>query len=78
MILNDETYIYSEEDRERLRGQVYDLGTEVEFATYRLGTFTENLFSPYFLRVEFERILIPDIAKIVLSFVTKAKDLVAV
>ena len=27
MILNDETYIYREEDRERLRGQVYDLGT---------------------------------------------------
>ena len=56
---------------------MYNLGTEFEFGTDGLVTFTENLYNPYLLRVELERVLIADIAKIVLSFVTKAKDMLA-
>ena len=77
MIINDAAGIYSEEDRETLTGQVYDLGSSFELGTYGLGTFTENLYNPYLLRLEIERFMIPDIAKIVLSHVTKSEYMLA-
>jgi hypothetical protein len=51
---------------------VIDLGT-FDFGIDGLGTFSENLYNPYLLRLEVEKVIIPDIAKIVVSNVSKAK-----
>ena len=70
---DDDVDVYSENDREKLTNEIYDMG-EFEFGTNGLGIVgndAEILYSPSRVLMEIEKFLITDIAKIVVSYITK-------